>query len=268
MRSITAWALDHMATNGTIDVAKNFNKEEKTKEMLDVLKVVCSVLKPHEVSEETVVAYAVQDEIVTGGKRRAALLTLDGRWLHLHHLKDAPPPPHAITLPYNAIRDLVETGSGLCFLDLGWPGSTRGRLHVRLLGNTGRALQFIYLCTGEKGPSYAHTNFTALKNKGRHGEWLAGGDYDGKCAAPLVDGLTEGGEYQKPKVAGLVGGVYAKGSNRNGLFGIWVREEANPKPCDLGFAKVEHGLAVLKSAAGYSNIKEVKILDCGVVIPL
>ncbi|KAK8378407.1 hypothetical protein O3P69_011120 [Scylla paramamosain] len=50
----------------------------------------------------------------------------------------------------------------LVFMDLAWPGSARRRILIHLTHDTPRGQQFLLLCTGQQGPSYANTRLFKL----------------------------------------------------------------------------------------------------------
>ncbi|CAL4065667.1 unnamed protein product [Meganyctiphanes norvegica] len=211
-------------------------------------------------------AYAV---IKKEEKFLTAKITLKDGQLHLHCLKDEKPPYKALILPYESVRELVNPTKTMAFLDVGWPGNN-GKVYIEV-GNTGRGKQFVMLTTGELGPSlsYRNTTMEGMGWKGQPGEWICGGNYDSKGAAPVVEGLTENGEYVKPRIPGLVAGAHVLGSNKNAKFIIYARGQPQQKD-GLGFGQVEgeKSLELVRAMAALDNIKDVRIVDCGVVLPL
>jgi len=193
-------------------------------------------------------------------------LTVKDGLLHLHALQDAPAPPNSLTLPYESVRQLVEVSSALLFIDMNWPERGTERIYIRLFGNTPRGQQFFWLCTGEKGPSYHSSSLEGIFNSGKPGEGFVGGNYDKKDAAVLIEDLKVGGEYTKPITAGLVAG------NVNAKFGIYVRDENTE--CHVSFGHVEKGLDILLGGMHVimmkkgGDVREVRVVDCGVVVPV
>lgn len=168
------------------------------------------------------------------------------------------------------MRELVPEESPSAFLDLGWGGKTQGRVYLRMLGSTPRAQQFLFLCSGEKGPSYFQTRFFQADRVGELGEIIRGGDYehnDGTGGAPLVEGLTNGGAYLREAQEGLLVGAHAGQTERLAVFGI-ILSPWPGRQTDTAFGIVTSGLGTLRSAARHCPISDVVVENCGVVIPL
>ncbi|XP_042233200.1 uncharacterized protein LOC121873623 isoform X2 [Homarus americanus] len=207
--------------------------------------------------------YAVHQD--QHGLRSSRITTQYGR-LYLHTLQSQPAPLHAHTIQFTDFVGALDCSSTLVFLDLGWAGSTRGRVHIRLSPDTPRGRQFTLLCTGQRGHTYANTNFLKVCNKGREGECVVGGDYqynDGKGGAPLLPDLQ--GDYRVSGSAGDVGCCYG-GDTRGVQFSISTRYRSSW--LIEVFGKVESGLEVVKAAVNHSNIREVTVVDCGVVLTI
>ncbi|XP_042211531.1 uncharacterized protein LOC121858943 [Homarus americanus] len=206
--------------------------------------------------------------VAVQGHLRCSTITLQDSQLHLHTLRTRPTPNNARTLEHRAVMGLVDPTSTLVFLDLGWGGSTKGTVYIRLSPDNGLARQFLLLCTGERGPSYAGTRMLEVYNKGKPGERVCGGDYDnvGEGVARLLPGLQVGPEYRKTPTAGTVRAEYGPASDNNAQFCIFTRD-ADWK-ISFAFGHVERGLQVVRSAVKHSNIKEVTVVNCGVVLPL
>ncbi|CAL4095017.1 unnamed protein product, partial [Meganyctiphanes norvegica] len=205
----------------------------------------------------------------SSSKNRYARLTFQNGKLHQHVLQELTPPPHAIILPHEQIKNAVSSGSVTTFIDLAWPGHSPSRVYIKLYGSTDRAQQFLWLCTGELGPSYVNSKFDAVLNKGSPGEYIVGGNYEGMSSPSLIQNLTEGGVYLKPSNEGLVTGVVMDDSTNNAKFGIYVEEESTSKNA-VGFGQVvgEKSMATIKLAAKYDNITEIVVTDCGIVLNL
>ncbi|CAL4150138.1 unnamed protein product, partial [Meganyctiphanes norvegica] len=199
---------------------------------------------------------------------RIARITIkDGR-LHLHALrKHVPLPEDAICFPYWVLRNMVDMSQALTFLDVGWGGSSSmGRVYARMMGDTPRSNQYVWFCTGEKGPSYVNTVFCAHSNKGLPGEWLGIGD--GRFTIPLVSDLTTGSEYCHPKEAGIISAVRMGEDNscQNGKFGVTIK--SSPGKSSVAFGRVESGLSIFELVAELGQINQASVIDCGIVIPL
>ncbi|XP_069192243.1 uncharacterized protein [Procambarus clarkii] len=155
---------------------------------------------------------AVQED--QDGRRSARIILQDGQ-LYLHPLLRQPTPAHAHTLQESEVVGVLEPSCTLAFLDLGWAGSTRGRVTIRLTPDTPLARQFVLLCTGQRGHTYRNTKLLWVGGKGQPGEWVKGGDYesnDGAGGAPLLPDLQ--GQYRGSRRAGAVSSSSPPGTAR------------------------------------------------------
>ncbi|XP_069192227.1 uncharacterized protein [Procambarus clarkii] len=89
--------------------------------------------------------------------RRSAMITLQDGQLYLHPLLRQPTPTYAHTLQESEVVGMLDPSCTLAFLELGWAGSTRGRVTIRLTPDTLLARQFVLLCTGQRGHTYRNT---------------------------------------------------------------------------------------------------------------
>ncbi|XP_069193347.1 peptidyl-prolyl cis-trans isomerase-like [Procambarus clarkii] len=200
---------------------------------------------------------------------RSARITLQDGQLYLHPLLRQPTPAHAHTLQESEVVGVLEPSCTLAFLDLGWAGSTRGRVTIRLTPDTPRARQFLLLCTGQRGHTYRNTKLFQVVDKGRPGERVRGGDYesnDGVGGAPLLPDLQ--GQYRE---SGQAGAVLAWGGLRGprcAQFAIATRDRQVGDRWSCVFGDVVSGLDVVRAAVNHSDITEVTVVDCGVVLPL
>lgn len=164
---------------------------------------------------------------------------------------------------------LVDPFYSVVFLEMGWGGAARGRVHIRLTPNDRRGQQFLSLCTGQGGRSYVDTQLLQVGYKGRPGEYVVGGGLDD--VAMEEDEL--GRECQKRASVGLVWGwCEAEGHTGPSSLGSGSRFAITTKHPGPGtsycrvFGKVEAGLEVLKAATKLKDITEVTVLDCGIVV--
>lgn len=156
----------------------------------------------------------------------------------------------------------------LVFLELTWPGSAPRQVRIRFTKDSPRARQFVLLCTGQWGPSYVGTKFWAVEDKGRTVERVKGGDYEsnnGNGGAALLPGPDEG-EYQSSVRAGSVWGCGGNDPARSAQFAISTKERTDRCQWSGVFGEVVHGLDVIAAAARHHNIREVTVVDCGVVL--
>ncbi|XP_069180901.1 uncharacterized protein, partial [Procambarus clarkii] len=202
--------------------------------------------------------------------RRSARITLQDGQLYLHPLLRQPTPAHAHTLQESDVVGVLDPSCTLAFLDLGWAGSTRGRVTIRLTPDTPLARQFVLLCTGQRGHTYRNTKLLMVVDKGYPGERVVGGDYesnDGKGGAPLLPDLR--GQYQQSGQAGAVGSRWwPPGGPKSAQFIIITRDRQAGRQRPYVFGDVVSGLDVVRAAVNHSDITEVTVVDCGVVLPL
>ncbi|XP_069182317.1 peptidyl-prolyl cis-trans isomerase-like [Procambarus clarkii] len=201
--------------------------------------------------------------------RRSARITLQDGQLFLHSLLRQPTPAHAHTLQESEVVGVLEPSCTLAFLDLGWAGSTRGRVTIQLTPDTPLARQFVLLCTGQRGHTYRNTKLLQVWGKGEARECVVGGDYesnDGEGGAPLLPDLQ--GQYRGSGRAGAVWARYGQGGPWSAQFTITTRDRQDGHQWPDVFGDVVSGLDVVRAAVNHSDIREVTVLDCGVVLPL
>ncbi|XP_069180692.1 uncharacterized protein [Procambarus clarkii] len=202
--------------------------------------------------------------------RRSARITLQDGQLYLHPLLRQPTPAHAHTIQESDVVGVLDPSCTLAFLDLGWAGSTRGRVTIRLTPDTPLARQFVLLCTGQRGHTFRNTKLLRVWNKGQPGECVVGGDYesnDGKGGAPLLPDLR--GQYRESGQAGAVGSWWGlPGGPTSAQFVIATRDRQAGHLWPYVFGDVVSGLDVVRAAVNHSDITEVTVVDCGVVLPL
>nr|XP_045586900.1 peptidyl-prolyl cis-trans isomerase H-like [Procambarus clarkii] len=201
--------------------------------------------------------------------RRSARITLQDGQLYLHPLLRQPTPTPSRLLYESEVVGVLEPSCTLAFLDLGWAGSTRGRVTIRLTPDTPLARQFVLLCTGQRGHTYHNTKLLQVWGKGQPLEWVLGGDYesnDGEGGAPLLPHLQ--GQYRESGRAGTVLSWYRPESPRSAQFVIITRDRKDGGQWPYVFGNVVSGLDVVRAAVNHSDIREVTVVDYGVVLPL
>ncbi|XP_050730505.1 uncharacterized protein LOC127005594 [Eriocheir sinensis] len=202
------------------------------------------------------------------GQCRHARISLEAGQLYLHALKEQPLPLDTLTLQVSEV--VPPSPPCTVFLDLSWPGSTTRRVKIHLSPDTPWGRQFLLLCTGQRGPSYRNTSLLGVGRKGQQGEFVRAGDYesnDGEGDAILLSDLDKG-EYRTSGQPGDVCGLVWNDPTRGvcGLFGIYTKNgQGNDKSTKV-FGEVVEGLPVVVEAAQHSNIREVTVVDCGVVL--
>ncbi|XP_069181304.1 peptidyl-prolyl cis-trans isomerase-like [Procambarus clarkii] len=149
-------------------------------------------------------------------------------------------------LQESEVVGVLEPSCTLAFLDLGWAGSTRGRVTIRLTPDTPLARQFVLLCTGQRGHTYRNTKLLGMWNKGEPGEWVVGRDYEsnnGEGGVRLLPDLQ--GQYRE---SGRAGAVWAFGgplASRSAQFNITTRDNQGDYQWSGVFGDVVSGLDVL-----------------------
>nr|XP_045591169.1 uncharacterized protein LOC123753223 [Procambarus clarkii] len=143
------------------------------------------------------------------------------------------------------------------------------RLVEALTPDTPLARQFVLLCTGQRGPTYRNTKLFGVVDKGQPGERVRGGDYesnDGEGGAALLPDLQE--QYWESDRAGAVCSRYGPGGPTSAQFTITTRDLQDGLQWPRVFGDVVSGLDVVRAAVNHSDITEVTVVDCGVVLPL
>lgn len=197
---------------------------------------------------------------------RHARISLENNQLYLHSLQNLPPPFGAATIPLEEIVPVKPPCT--VFLDIAWPGTAPQRVIIYLSPDTPRGRQFLNLCLGQWGVSYANTSLLGVGNKGQPGEWIWGGDYshnDGQGGAAFLRDL-DWGAYRRSSHAGDVWGEYGGDASRGAQFGINVSNWNDGHMFYGAFGEVVSGLGVLREAAQQNDVRQVTVVDCGVVL--
>ncbi|KAK8741426.1 hypothetical protein OTU49_002215 [Cherax quadricarinatus] len=200
---------------------------------------------------------------------RSARISMKGDRICLHYLRNKPASNNTKTFKHNQLMRVLDPTSTVVFLDLAWEGSSGGRVYIKL-SNTATnqwAQQFLALCTGQQGPTYANTRFLGVFRH-VHEEGVLAGDYEhnnGNGGAALQPGLASSqcsGKWTEGTVAGR-----REDDETAAQFYIITRANAG----SVGQAvlgQVESGLGVVRSAVSLRDIRQVSVIDCGVVLPL
>ncbi|XP_068216161.1 uncharacterized protein [Palaemon carinicauda] len=172
------------------------------------------------------------------------------------------------------LESLMPKTSRRVFLDLGTDGRFLGRMIIKVIDEGNLALNFLHMCAGDLGPSYANSSIIGIGLLGEPGENVDFGDYvveDRTTASPVLLGVDWKSESKKDIYdntqarEGEVRGYFDENPNCEDVsrFYIVLREDSEWMPRDrLGV--VEEGLQVLKDAIMlYPNFREIKIVDCG-----
>ncbi|KAK3864974.1 hypothetical protein Pcinc_029372 [Petrolisthes cinctipes] len=139
------------------------------------------------------------------------------------------------------------------FLDMAWSGR-RERVYIELDSNTIEGRQFVDLCTGQRGSSFLNTQLTRVWNKGKAGECVVGGNYD----SGVNRMLSSDGYCGKGTV------MFMSHTDKSGEFIISTKGQCQKFGTKVGL--VWDGLEVFMEAARLSDITQVTVVDCGVVV--
>ena len=168
------------------------------------------------------------------------------------------------------MSDIVpQTPPCRVFLDLQWPNNGhRGRVIIRLFSNCSLSQQFLLLCTGQRGLSYVNSPLQGVWNKGKEGERVLGGIVISNEEREIAQmPQLNKGKTSKPYWKGDVLARNSEGS-LNAEFAISTTNRSSPAKSGTVFGKVEFGLEVVQNAARCDMVRRIRVVDCGVVIPL
>ncbi|XP_045595555.1 tripartite motif-containing protein 3 [Procambarus clarkii] len=199
-----------------------------------------------------------------------AQVKVEPKGIHVYSLRPSST-AYSVAIKLTVLTSCIKKESPMVFLEVKAGERRLGRVYITLAGKMRRAQQFQALCLGSLGPSYRGTRFDGISEKGEPGEYVRGGDYQGKGGLggeALMDNLEWGGEWCRPKASGQVCGVGGEEQRKFGsLFAICLRDN----PDDIfkcPFGEVTEGLEVLEVACRHQPFNVVHIADCGLVIPL
>ncbi|XP_068226080.1 peptidyl-prolyl cis-trans isomerase G-like [Palaemon carinicauda] len=214
--------------------------------------------------------FAIQ--VCKGKQRFADIWFSEGNELLLGHLREGNLPLYAQTIEHSEAMKLVDPSSTLTFLELSKIRSSLGRVYIHLFPDNCRCQQFLSLCTGDKGPSYANTRLLEVGNGKR--EYIRCGVYEnnnGTGGETWFPNIFTEKESANPcgcsagSVLGEVPGQLETGSQ----FIICLRDitDHHEKCSFSAFGKVHEGLDVLTHAiCQHRNVSEISIQGCGVIL--
>lgn len=192
--------------------------------------------------------------------------------ISLYRLEEEVIPPQSYVIQHESLME--EPPQRACLV-LGVDDTVLGRVIIRLTNKGNLALNFLHMCAGDLGPSYANSQLLHVSNKGEDSECVKMGEYvmgrgtSGKAVLPGVNWAREKKRkiYKTtPYVAGQVRG-YISYYNAS-VFDIITRDDQfrTDKDC---FGVVEEGLDILKDAIWrYPDISRVRIVNCGLMFCL
>ncbi|XP_066990028.1 uncharacterized protein [Macrobrachium rosenbergii] len=202
------------------------------------------------------------------------------------HLQEDVLPPRCFVMELESLMQWSPSPSSpslpRAFLDLAYKSTPLGRVIVRVTENGLWGLNFLHMCAGGMGPSYANSQVLNVGNKGEKGEYISMGQYlshggggggggGGKSIRAVLSSRedwereSERGEtYEEtPWQAGEVRGniSYEKAS------WFWIVTRDHPGRDRYCFGKMEEGLDVLREAIlKYPDIAQVKVAQCGLIL--
>ncbi|KAK3886063.1 hypothetical protein Pcinc_009772 [Petrolisthes cinctipes] len=172
---------------------------------------------------------------------------------YFHCLQNQNLPPDAFTMPMSEMVKRLDPHFTYTFLVMAWSGR-RKRVIIWVNTNTTEARQFVDLCTGQRGSSFLNTQLTRVWNKGKAGECVFGGNYDsGVNRMLLSDGYCDEGTV-----------MFMSHTDKSGEFIISTNGQCQKNGTEVGF--VWDGLEVLREAVRLSDITQVTVVDCGVMV--
>ncbi|XP_042225462.1 uncharacterized protein LOC121868691 [Homarus americanus] len=185
--------------------------------------------------------------------------------IYLHCQRELPPPKLIVDAGKESASVCGDGSSVLTFLELSWGGECRGRVDIRLLGNTVMGHHFRRLCTGEEGISFRNTFFHGAERKNRPGEsirWWSG-NLRAISVKPMKQNPTTVA-LKLPVTDGLVSGE-VRSETFGFVFRIYTKDSHGKLQEETAFGTVEHGLDILQYAVNL-NAKDVIIYECGIVL--
>lgn len=157
------------------------------------------------------------------------------------------------------------------FLELSVGGEALGIVYIKLWGHLRRAQNFMLLCLGTLGPSFVGSHLLPVTMRGTPSEAVGAGMYrDARgqmSAMPLLTGLEWGGNYSVPETRGLLVASSGGRPEEDSLYSIVTGSGSKGaiSPCKFGW--VTSGLEYLKEATHYNPVEQVRVSQCGLVLP-
>ncbi|KAK3858273.1 hypothetical protein Pcinc_035529 [Petrolisthes cinctipes] len=260
---------EEWVANETTRIGNPDKIEESTKAMLSV---VCELLRTVEIENGTQSQLYVFEDLPTG--RILSEVKVDGGRIHIKSLMPIKTIQEGSRIiPLECVTSCMNRSSTLAFLDLSWGGSKRGRVYVRLTGDTVRGRQFVRLCTGENNFCFRGTNFHRIWWKNMPGEHIWAGDYENGDGSGGQTVSNTQGRQTPTKIGrlsqiteGLVAGRYEK-DNISSIFRIYTKGDKDKDVKEeAAFGQVEFGLDIIKEATTLKDITDVNIEECGIVL--
>ena len=172
---------------------------------------------------------------------------------------------------------LLERPCRKAFLDLSLDGTYLGQIIIRVMDEGYKALNFLHMCSGDMGPSYANSKISGVTFKGKDREFVVMGENSvegGTSSKAVLSGVHWLKEFEReiyvgaPMKAGQVLGVFL--DDLASVFRIITRDDPScTRRIGSCFGTVVEGLDVLKDVIDSNqDITKVKVTDCGLVFSL
>ncbi|XP_066957680.1 uncharacterized protein [Macrobrachium rosenbergii] len=172
-------------------------------------------------------------------------------------------------IKWNMFALLLHTKDPEVFMDLTYGDCYLGKVYIRLWGHLRRAHNFLALCLGSLGPSYAGGHFKS-SHKDEAKERICGCVYkttDGSTSTKGVMGNLEwDGKFAGKSAEGRVVGTSGGKGEMDALFSIYTKVD-HTASCYCPFGDVSAGLDVVQRAVECSPATSVMVSRCGVVVP-
>ncbi|XP_068226735.1 uncharacterized protein [Palaemon carinicauda] len=208
------------------------------------------------------------------GKQKVAPIKVHSKNLiSVNHLEDVIIPPASFVLQLESL--MLNKSSRRVFLDLAVREKHLGRIIIKVMDEGNLALNFLHMCMGDLGPSYANSHVVCVDEKGKAGENIEFGQYEVEGGTSMKAVLS-GVDWKKEKMRGIYQETALKPGDVRGWFlyekasqfDIVIREHAIMMDKDC-FGKVEEGLDILRDAIRrYPDIRRVKVVECGLLFSL
>lgn len=205
------------------------------------------------------------------GKQRVALVR-PKKQVSLRHLEEGDIPPKSYVIK---LQSLMHTSSRRAFLDLGVDGTVLGRIIIRVIDEGNLALNFLHMCTGAMGPSYANSQVLHVYYENEEGENVSMGRYEvnrrkSKAAVlPDVDWESEK-EMEIYEETSLTAGEVRGWFNNTMASAFYIVTRDHPtRRYRNRFGVVEEGLDILRDAIlQHPDVTKIMIVDCGLILTL
>ncbi|XP_068211132.1 tripartite motif-containing protein 59-like [Palaemon carinicauda] len=264
---------DFTLTEPFLDVQEKVKKikdllQKNQKERYDITNEIIKMrMRVANVAAEMQKAFAVETLVISAvmvieGKQRVARVRVKPRnQVHLSHFAEGHVPPKSLVINPEA---LMNTSPRNAFLDLAIEGTFLARIVIKVMEEGNLALNFLHLCAGDLGPSYANSQLSGVGWKSQSSERI----YVDEYIRPVmkVDWTREGRReiYKStPYKEGEVRGWFSEENASNFYIVTKDHPSWNLNNC---FGIVEEGLDTLRDATSqYPDITTVRIVDCGVI---